>query len=156
MKVFKYEKSLHQYLSRMTTLFLQRIESSTSSGIPDVYYAFSKNNHSYCGWLEYKVVASDRVSLDVFGKEQCGWARRHKQHGGSTVACIGVASGIIMMIEMNTLMPLLEEQVSLTKLFLLQQKGVLRKDDFCVINVFRDLVDVSVLSFLQQLKGTDQ
>lgn len=56
----------------------QRIETSTTAGVPDVYLC-------HCGWsiwVELKIVQGKQVLLR---KEQYAWGHRHAKHGGDAV-----------------------------------------------------------------------
>jgi len=60
---------------------LQRIETSTGTGIPDIYFSFAKSSPSVEGgsmWIETKTVDY------VVSNEQLNWAATHWRAGGLT------------------------------------------------------------------------
>lgn len=73
------------------SLFLQRIETSTGLGIPDLYFRTSES-----GWCELKVVESlyqktkVRLTRKDFTISQRQWLRDHHESGGISMLCVGV------------------------------------------------------------------
>lgn len=62
--------------------FLQRIESTTTSGIPDLFYAMPWPNNMIdipqTGWIEFKIHLKGKGVL--LRKEQYAWITRAHQH----------------------------------------------------------------------------
>lgn len=77
------------------SLFFQRIETSTGTGIPDLFWRFEGKGQPE-GWAELKVVSKlihdKSVKLDrkKFTMEQRNWLKTYHDKGGIVFLIIGV------------------------------------------------------------------
>jgi hypothetical protein len=69
------EQKIYARLKReLSGCFIQRIETSTGAGIPDVFVLCP--DRSMIGWIETKTIQYN------ISKEQYAWARRYEDMGG--------------------------------------------------------------------------
>ena len=72
----RFYATIHGWLKKA---MLQRIENTTSSGVPDVYVCLGERSV----WLELKV--GDSYTEVFLRKEQYAWGMRHASFGGVTL-----------------------------------------------------------------------
>ena len=77
------------------SLFLQRIETSTGTGIPDLYWRFNGKNRP-SGWAELKAVSrltrdkTVKLGRKKFTMEQRNWIKTYYDTGGIVFLVVGV------------------------------------------------------------------
>jgi len=82
---------------------MQRIETTTGSGVPDVSYAFSTKSRYGNGWIELKHVprwpARDDSPLRIrnLSVHQVRWLRRWRETGGLSFLLMRVGDDFILL-----------------------------------------------------------
>jgi hypothetical protein len=69
-----YEQAFYTYLHKRTPGHFQRIESSTGSGIPDIFACWKGRSI----WIEAKV----GTNFPILRREQFAWGTRQTKNGG--------------------------------------------------------------------------
>lgn len=76
-----------------TSAFYSRIETSTVSGVPDLYVAISCDGFWWSGWIELKALeslpAQGKLRIPHYKRLQQRWLFNNEKNGGNSVLLVG-------------------------------------------------------------------
>jgi hypothetical protein len=138
------EADLWQTLKLAMTRYLrmQRVESPTTPGLPDVYY----RRGSACGWIELKRLLewparpATPVHVPSLTGKQVGWLRAETKAGGAAHMLIQIADDYLLL-DSDAVMDLFRRE--LTKADLLSRAQVVGHKEFPTLALLRFLTTKS-------------